>query len=296
MMPTPIRSGRLAGLFLGLCLSTSLLAAEADSDPKALAIAEASFEAMGGQKGWDATRYFRFNFFGFRLHHWDRQTGQHRLEGATREGVEYVVLHNLNSRQGVAYINGAKVAPGSGEYFETVNPYTSKIWGEVARCGAAEVDVLGGLIADDLAQDMKGQTAQILQKIDATLAQTFAPRDRIENCARVVRLRTHVRFEAGIRLILHPAIGVRHRNSVNRFTHCLDACARWARRNDSPTRVSSVCARRDRKRARTRYQVAPCRFHWRFLHVGEWRLTASRSPRSRPLAAATRRDIDCAMR
>ena len=39
-----------------------------------------------------------------------------------------------------AYINGAKVAPGSGEYFETVNPYTSKIWGEVARCGPAEVD------------------------------------------------------------------------------------------------------------------------------------------------------------
>lgn len=39
-----------------------------------------------------------------------------------------------------AYINGAKVAPGSAEYFETVNPYTSKIWGEVARCGPAEVD------------------------------------------------------------------------------------------------------------------------------------------------------------
>ncbi|MEQ8492590.1 MAG: aldehyde dehydrogenase family protein, partial [Gammaproteobacteria bacterium] len=39
-----------------------------------------------------------------------------------------------------AYINGAKVAPVSGEYFETVNPYTSKAWGEVARCGVADAD------------------------------------------------------------------------------------------------------------------------------------------------------------
>ncbi|MEX2481492.1 MAG: aldehyde dehydrogenase [Gammaproteobacteria bacterium] len=37
-----------------------------------------------------------------------------------------------------AYIGGRKRAPESGEYFETVNPYTSKIWARVARCGAAE--------------------------------------------------------------------------------------------------------------------------------------------------------------
>ncbi|MEQ8660481.1 MAG: aldehyde dehydrogenase [Gammaproteobacteria bacterium] len=39
-----------------------------------------------------------------------------------------------------ACIAGAKVAPASGEYFETVNPYTSKVWAEVARCGTAEAD------------------------------------------------------------------------------------------------------------------------------------------------------------
>jgi len=33
-----------------------------------------------------------------------------------------------------AYINGQRVKPYSGEYFETVNPYTSKVWAEVARC------------------------------------------------------------------------------------------------------------------------------------------------------------------
>lgn len=33
-----------------------------------------------------------------------------------------------------AYINGKWEAPASGQYFETVNPYTAKIWAEVARC------------------------------------------------------------------------------------------------------------------------------------------------------------------
>lgn len=37
-----------------------------------------------------------------------------------------------------AIINGKKVAPSSGEYFETINPYTSKPWAEVARCNAIE--------------------------------------------------------------------------------------------------------------------------------------------------------------
>ena len=35
-----------------------------------------------------------------------------------------------------AYINGATVAPISHAYFETINPYTSKAWAEVARCNA----------------------------------------------------------------------------------------------------------------------------------------------------------------
>lgn len=78
-------------------------------DTKATAIAERSLEAMGGQAAWDATRFIRFNFFGVRLHHWDKQTGRHRYEGQTRDGDSYVVLHNLNSRQGEAYVNGERV-------------------------------------------------------------------------------------------------------------------------------------------------------------------------------------------
>ncbi|MGR8919578.1 MAG: aldehyde dehydrogenase [Gammaproteobacteria bacterium] len=39
-----------------------------------------------------------------------------------------------------AYIAGAKTPAESGAYFETVNPYTSAVWAEVARCGEAEVN------------------------------------------------------------------------------------------------------------------------------------------------------------
>jgi len=39
-----------------------------------------------------------------------------------------------------AYIDGAQAAPSSGQYFETVNPYTAKVWAEVARCGADDVN------------------------------------------------------------------------------------------------------------------------------------------------------------
>lgn len=39
-----------------------------------------------------------------------------------------------------AYIGGKQTAPASGEYFETMNPYTSTTWAEVARCGEVEAD------------------------------------------------------------------------------------------------------------------------------------------------------------
>lgn len=86
------------------------LGAEAPSgDPKAAALAESVLEHMGGQAAWDATRFVRFNFFGFRTHHWDRYTGRHRLEGANREGQTYVVLHDINSREGRAWLDGEEL-------------------------------------------------------------------------------------------------------------------------------------------------------------------------------------------
>ncbi|MBI5616093.1 MAG: aldehyde dehydrogenase [Gammaproteobacteria bacterium] len=39
-----------------------------------------------------------------------------------------------------AYINGETVLPATGQYFETVNPYTAKVWAEVARCDASDAN------------------------------------------------------------------------------------------------------------------------------------------------------------
>ena len=40
-----------------------------------------------------------------------------------------------------AHIAGRAHAPAGGVYFETINPYTSQPWAEVARCAAADVDL-----------------------------------------------------------------------------------------------------------------------------------------------------------
>ncbi len=97
----------LLAAIAALGISLMPLAAIAEKrDPKAVQLAEKTLEAMGGQQAWDDTRFIRFNFFGFRLHHWDRHTGHHRLEGKSREGDSYVVLHNINNREGRVWVNG----------------------------------------------------------------------------------------------------------------------------------------------------------------------------------------------
>ena len=50
------------------------------------------------------------------------------------------------------------------------------------NCNAAVVGdlvFLSGMVADDKSQDMKGQTAQVLKKIDAVLAQAGIDKSRI---------------------------------------------------------------------------------------------------------------------
>jgi len=97
---------------LAFLLTASLFPATAvaeERDPKAVELARGVLEAMGGDEAWAATRCLRFDFFGFRLHHWDRHTGRHRLEGKDREGNAYVVLHDVDSREGTVVVNGEVV-------------------------------------------------------------------------------------------------------------------------------------------------------------------------------------------
>ena len=95
--------------WLALALAIAMLPASGfaqQRDAKSVELAERMLEAMGGEQAWQDTRFVRFNFFGARLHHWDRHTGRHRLEGKTRDGDEYLLLHNVNTREGTAVVNG----------------------------------------------------------------------------------------------------------------------------------------------------------------------------------------------
>lgn len=101
-----------------LVVSTLLaLPAAAGPDPKALAVAERVSQALGGEAAWNATRYLRFDFAVeaegqvklSRAHTWDKWTGRYRLEGRNKEGQAFVVLMNLNTKQGSAWVGGEPV-------------------------------------------------------------------------------------------------------------------------------------------------------------------------------------------
>jgi len=107
---------RSASMVTGLVTSSILstffllpLAAAAQGTPSPTAIADQVMTAMGGKKAWDDTHYLRFTFAGRRTHHWDKWTGRHRLEGTGQDGKKYVVLENINTHQGDAWVDGKKV-------------------------------------------------------------------------------------------------------------------------------------------------------------------------------------------
>jgi hypothetical protein len=78
----------------------------APSDPKALEVADQMMAALGGKEGWEATRFLHFGFAGRREHWWDKHTGRYRLEGTTKENEPYVVLMDLDTKEGRAWLKG----------------------------------------------------------------------------------------------------------------------------------------------------------------------------------------------
>lgn len=87
------------------------------SDPKAVAIAGEVMKALGGQEAWRNTRYLRFDFVAerdgksvaSRAHTWDKHQGRYRLEGTNPQGEPFLVLMNLNTREGSAYQKGQRL-------------------------------------------------------------------------------------------------------------------------------------------------------------------------------------------
>ncbi len=71
-----------------------------NSDPQAIEIADKVMAEMGGRDAWDQARYLSWSLFG-QDHVWDKWTGEFRWQGDST-----VVLMNILSREGTAYING----------------------------------------------------------------------------------------------------------------------------------------------------------------------------------------------
>lgn len=97
-----------AGSLLIAVISLAPQAALAQA-PTADSVLDHLAQALGGKQAWDNTHYLRFTFVGRRTHWWDKWTGRHRLEGQTKEGQHYVVLENVNTKEGSAWLDGKKL-------------------------------------------------------------------------------------------------------------------------------------------------------------------------------------------
>lgn len=80
-------------------------------------VAMAAYEALGGPEAWASVPYIRFDFAagqdgGRQLiasHLWNRMTGEYRVEWRRGADSTYVVLFNVNTQEGQAYLNGEPV-------------------------------------------------------------------------------------------------------------------------------------------------------------------------------------------
>ena len=103
-----------------LILTLTPVASGADRDAKADAVGKELLVALGGEKAWEGARQFEFTFVVDRegktvarfSHAWDRYTGDYRVSGTDKSGAPFVVLFNVNTKQGKAWLNGK---PAEGE-------------------------------------------------------------------------------------------------------------------------------------------------------------------------------------
>ena len=102
--------GPIWAAVVAMIATSGSIAQAPDSDPQAMAIADAAVATMGGRQAWDETRYLSWNFFGHRAHLWDKKTGDVRIEAKTRAGDQVLVLMNLGTKDGRAWKNGQEVA------------------------------------------------------------------------------------------------------------------------------------------------------------------------------------------
>ncbi len=76
------------------------------SDKKAIEIADAVMETMGGRKAWDETKMLRWTFFGRRSWHWEKNTGNVRLEIPSDTTT---IISNIHSGKTKVYQFGREI-------------------------------------------------------------------------------------------------------------------------------------------------------------------------------------------
>ncbi len=88
-----------------------------DRDPKAVALAEKTINAMGGLEAWKQVSAIRFNFQvepegqparGVK-HIWDRKNSRDHVEGKNKDGKYMVAWVDLRTRQGQAWMDNQKL-------------------------------------------------------------------------------------------------------------------------------------------------------------------------------------------
>lgn len=101
--------------------------ARAESDPKAVEIAEAMMKAMGGREDLDAQQVMVFRFTVMRgeeelsswYHVWNRFDGRYRLEGKTQKGEPLRVLFDLDTKEGEVWVGDEQLpAEEAASYLE----------------------------------------------------------------------------------------------------------------------------------------------------------------------------------
>jgi hypothetical protein len=138
--------------------------ASGGADERALSIADQMMEALGGKERWEQARFLHFTFVrqGRRLTlSWDRYSGRYRLEGVNDAGVPYVVVMNLNSRQGRAALEGRALEGAelseyltlatrvwTGETYWLLAPYKLRDPGAILTHEGEETE--GGVVRDRL--------------------------------------------------------------------------------------------------------------------------------------------------
>ena len=108
---TPAAAAALVGV-LTVAPATEKAQNQDGSDPKALEVADQMMEALGGQENWDRMQFIKFTFIRGQINltlTWDKWTGRYRLDATAQDGQPYVVLMNINTREGDVYLDGQKL-------------------------------------------------------------------------------------------------------------------------------------------------------------------------------------------